>query len=252
MKTVLFLFLIFITGCTKSDSDNTPDNLPKSADTKPQYNNTNFGFYKGVVIGSTGTIVIRINNGDNIIKAYLSISGTKDTLSTTQSFTAGQAIVNALFTGNLSSFSFSADADGSNARINNLSITGHPGAEALIVHENSNLQVYCYEGSFTGDYTGTISFVRIGNYQDNINNPLPLRYLARFNIDNFCINGRGQYDVDTSGTYSHYFYETTPGGTIRNLAGRGKFNGNIFSGAWTSWWPAVGGKNGTFSCNRTY
>lgn len=250
MKKLFLIFLGLTTflACNKSNDNTPPDNFPKSAETKPQYDNTSFGVYKGVIIGSTGTIVLRINNGDTIVKAFLSIGNIKDTLSTTQQLTAGQPIVNLNFSGKLTSLTLSANADGTNAQLTNLNIPGHPDAVAIIIHENSTHQVLCYEGTFTGELTGNISFIRI--VSSNNTDPLyPLQYISRITNDTFTVIGQGRIAVDTSG-YSHIFTES--GQTVRNFNGMGKFTGNTFSGYWTAWWAAVGGKRGDFVCTRTY
>ncbi len=244
------ILILFSTSCSKSKNDPQPDNLPTSSETKPQYNNTSFGVYKGVVLGSTGTIVLRINNGDTIVKAYLSISNTKDTLSTTQPLSAGQPIVNLLFTGRVSSLSFSANADGSNAVISNLNITGHPNAAAIIIHENSTQQVLCYEGTFSGGLTGNLCFIKFGSY--NVNNSTVMKHVARITNDSLTSYGEGKYFISDTSNYTHGFFET--GSTVRSFNGRAKLNGNSLTGVWTAWWPGltVNGYNGSFVCNRTY
>lgn len=246
--SIVFALTIVFIACKKSNT-NPPDNdLPKSAETKSQYNNTSFGVYKGVTIGSTGTIVLRINNGDTIVKAYLSINNIKDTLSTTQQLTAGQPITNLLLTGRFSSMTFSANADGSNAILNNLSITGHPNAIALLIHENSTQQVMCYEGTFNGGLTGNVCFIKFGSNNNN-NTPI-LKHIARISNDPLVSMGVGIYLLSDTGVYTHGFYET--GTTVRTFNGRGRFSGNTFEGLWTAWWPAAGGNQGSFTCNRTY
>jgi hypothetical protein len=247
MKNTLFILCLLVCSllaCKKSKTDSTDNTLPKEAETKSQFNNTSFGVYKGVIVGSSGTIVFRINNGDNIVKGYLSIDNVKDTLSTTQQLTAGQPIVNVNFVGRLSSMTLSANADGSNAEITNISIVGHNYVKAFLAHENSNLQIMCYEGKFTGDLTGIMNVVKIGSD----NNSAPLHLLEKIDLDTFIYKGNGIPDIDTSGN-THYFHDT--GNPYRTFGGKGKLAGNTFSGSWSSWTPN-GTYQGLFMCNRTY
>jgi len=69
-KVYLSVLVVILFACNKSDTDNNGNNvgLSTSPETKPQYNNTVFGVYKGVIIGSSGTIIFKINNGDNVVK----------------------------------------------------------------------------------------------------------------------------------------------------------------------------------------
>ena len=41
----------------------------KSKETTAEFDNSNYGLYKGVIVGSSGTIKIEVNNGSGIIKA---------------------------------------------------------------------------------------------------------------------------------------------------------------------------------------
>lgn len=150
-------------SCKKSNTGNNNDNgLSNNPETKSQYNNTTFGVYKGVIIGSSGTIIFRINNGDNVVKGYLTIDNQKDTLTTNAPITMGQALVNVLFTGKISSMRISANADGCNASLSNIQINGHNNVTGFIIHENSTKQVLCYEGTFSGSESGIINVTRVG------------------------------------------------------------------------------------------
>jgi len=260
MKKSSYFFvtvLMLIVACKKSETKTASNNFPQSAETKPQYDNTSFGVYKAVIVGSTGTIIIKIKNGDNNIKAYLSITNSKDTLSTSQQVIAGQAITNLKFVGRISSFNLNADANGDNVEITALSIVGHPGAVAIAVHENSNQQVFCYEGTFTGERTGNICFIQTGKPYDKPGDYL-MKYLAK-SSDNMILVGQGLYD-NTSDTSSntHYFTGgtlTVPPAPYLYFAGKGKFTGSNFSnfsGYWTSYNLSTGGNRGNFSCVRTY
>ena len=226
-------FAIALFACQKSHNSTTTTatGLASTPETKAQYNNTSFGVYKGVIIGSTGTIVFKINNGDNVVKGYLSIDNTKDTLSTTQTLVAGQAINNVRFTGRISSMTLSVNADGSNASLSNISITGHNNVTIFIIHENSTKQVLCYEGTYSGNLSGTLNCTRVG-----INNGDTAYVLAKVN-DTLFVQGFGQVNNN-----SINISLTIP------FAIQGSFSGNNFNGTWS--WTNIG--TGIFACNRTF
>ena len=243
---VVAILVSFFTTCDKTDNSFyvSPDQFPTSAETKSPFNNTTFGVYKGVIIGSSGTIVIRINNGDDIVKGYLSADNSFDTLSASQSVQLSQPIADLKFTGKFSSMTLSADADGSHASLSNISINGHDKVAGIVVHENSNLQVQCFEGTFSGGLSGIMNLVKIGATDKSA----PLYLLEKFDIDTVFYRGTGVLDNDTLAT-THYFYDN--GNPYRTFSGKGKFGDDIFSGSWSSWSPS-GTSNGTFVCKRTW
>lgn len=245
-KVYLSVLVVILFACNKSDTDNNGNNvgLSTSPETKPQYNNTVFGVYKGVIIGSSGTIVFRINNGDNVVKGYLTIDNQKDTLTTTTNITLGQPLVNVLFTGNISSMRVSANADGSNASLSNIQINGHNNVTGFIIHENSTKQVLCYEGTFTGSQSGIINATRVGlgNYDTTY-------LLLKVQSLNDTTLYRG-YDQTVSDTARVNLY--LPGGgnpqfQVTGMFNTGNFNPNTFNGTWSG---AYG--NGQFTTHRTY
>jgi hypothetical protein len=244
----LILFTLLILGsCKKSDTKPVESGFPTSAETKPQYNNTTFGVYKGVIIGSVGTIVLKINNGDTIIRGYLNIDNVKDTLSTTQQISTGQPVINLNFTGRFSSMTLSANADGSNAQLSNLIIVGHPNATALVVHENSNQQVLCYGGTFSGDLNGTICFVKVGTSIRSA----PVNFLAKVSIDTFFLKGNCIPEIDSSRTHTHYMYDL--GNPVRTFSGYPTFSNTNVAGPWVSFFPPTNTTfRGTINCVRTY
>ena len=240
------ILVLFFTSCDKTYNNFyvPPDQFPAAAETKSPFNNTTFGVYKGVIIGSSGTIVIRINNGDDIVKGYLSVDNAFDTLSASQAVQLSQPISNLKFTGKFSSITLSTDADGSNAILSNISINGHEKVAGIVVHENSNLQVQCFEGSFSGGLTGIMNLIKIGATDKSA----PLYLLEKFDSDTVFYRGTGVLDTDSLAT-THYFYDN--GNPYRTFSGKGIFVNDIFSGNWSSWSPA-GASNGSFTCKRTW
>lgn len=245
--SLTFLVLFIFVSCKKSDTKPLESGFPSAAETKPQYNNTTFGVYKGIVIGSVGTIVLKINNGDTIIRGYLSIDNIKDTLTTTHQVSPGQPILNLEFTGRISSMALSANADGSNAQLSNLIITGHPNATALLVHENSDQQVLCYGGTINGDLNGTICIVKVGMPIRSA----PVNFLAKVSIDTFFLKGNCIPEMDSSRTHTHYMYDM--GNPVRTFSGYPTFSNTNVTGPWVSFFPPTNTTfRGTINCVRTY
>jgi hypothetical protein len=249
MKKTLFLasaLTVIFFSCSKSDTEDNNSNvgLPTSPETKQQYDNTTFGVYKGVIIGSSGHIIFRINNGDNIVKGYLSIDNQKDTLTTTETITLGQPLINVLFTGKISSMKISANADGSNASLSNIQINGHNNVTGFILHETSTKQVLCYEGNFTGSAAGIINTTRYG-----LNNNDTTFFLMKVQSVNDTTLYRGygwNYNDSTRGNIFN------PGSYLTQFQIKGKFidgsnNTNTFNGTWTGNYGS-----GQFTSIRTY
>lgn len=251
LSLILLLFILFACKKTDEPANNDDNGLSVTAETKPQYNNTNFGVYKGVIIGSSGLIVFKINNGDNVVKGYLSIDNQKDTLTTTATIALGQPISNVLFTGKISSMKVSASADGSNAMLSNIQINGHNNVTGYIIHENSNNQVLCYEGTFNGTSTGIINATRLANadstyflskvYQvKDVNGNL-----VNINDTTLYLGYGWNYPDSTKGYLWGWSSQPnfTISGKFKNLSN----NTSTFNGTWTGSYGS-----GNFTCSRTY
>jgi hypothetical protein len=234
---LLLLFAtILIFSCGKP-SNKADSQLPSKAETKSQYDNTSFGVYKGVIIGSSGYVIFRINNGDNTAKGELTIDGRKDILSTTQTITSGQPIVNVKFTGSFSSMTLNAGPDGNNASITDIKIDGHPDDVAgIIFHENSTQQVFSYEGKISGTLSGTINFNRITGNDTTFS-------VMKFNNDPTVYYGIG-YNISTDSVGFNFYNIGSP-----YYLFEGRWGSNGLSGSWSD---EKGINKGTFSSARTY
>lgn len=169
----LFFALLYSCSKSKSDENNNPGNntIPTNADkdtlatfpsiseTKPQYDNTNFGVYKGGISGSSGFVVFRTFHGNNIAKGYLTVDGRKDTLTTQTAIVLGKSIDTVLFIGKFSSMRLTADSNGNNVALSDILIDGHENVTGIIYHEKSVKQVYCYEGTLSRAKTGTVNLL---------------------------------------------------------------------------------------------
>ena len=226
---------------TVTKSDEQPGDT--STETTTEYDNSNFGLYKGVLAGSSGTIRIEIKNGDNNVQAVIVMDGKTDILTSTAQFTAGQAITGAQFTGAFSSFTFSVDADGGNPTIVTIAIEGHDKVVATVEKEKSNDVAVCYEGTSVGgnDHSGVFNVVRKNNTFSGVANA----------VDGFSCTVRGNVAADGSFTGTS---NTTFNGLAVRVTYSGRFAGDKVSGSWTTSWNAGGTpqtNSGTFNGSAT-
>lgn len=115
-------------------------------------NSSSKGIYKGVIIGSTGTIVFDIANNGSAITAVMVIDGITVNLTSAVTWVAGQAYT-APFTGMLNgspvTINFSVGLSGSTPTVTSSNIPGHPNASLNIIKETSSNLVECFEGSYS-------------------------------------------------------------------------------------------------------
>ncbi len=223
--------------CAVTVTENEQPQDDRSTETTEEFDNSNFGLYKGVLAGSSGTIRIEINNGDNLARAIIVMDGETDILTSTATFTAGRAITGAQFTGEFSSFTFSVDADGGNPTIATITIEGHDSVVATVAKETSRSVTLCYEGTSTGgnDHRGVFNLVRNGNTYSGVSNA----------EDGFSCSFSGSIAADGSfsGTTN-----TTFNGLAVKLNYSGRFTGDKVSGTWGNSW-SVNGETFTNSGN---
>ena len=226
--TALSLFI----SCTKSNNNNGGggNSLTNTPEANAAYDNSGFGIYKGVFVGSTGYIVININNVDNTINAKVVIDGVAYTFTPNNSNITQGTPISVTFINEIGSFNFSVGADGSNPTISSVNVSGHSGATIVIIKERSNSLVKCMEGTFTGDARGIWNAV----VNDNVFRGI---YFDVVNDNGGLINGNVTSSNNVSGTAS--------GGVIfsGNLAGN---NGN------GNWSVPEEDARGTWKVTRTY
>ena len=148
VKTLLSITIIFA-SCSENDPlitiNDTAEELPIALS---QYDNSNYGIYKGVFVGSSGTILVNLNN-NGVISVSLTIDGVNYPFTSSETITENQQ-TEITFAYENNSFSFTVNADGSNPLITNVSIEGHPDASIIVVKENSSYVAQLYEGSYEG------------------------------------------------------------------------------------------------------
>lgn len=161
--------LVSFTACKKSDDPApapayTCTTCKTTPDAVAANDASSKGIYKGVVIGSSGTIMFNIANSGTAITAVMIIDGTTANLSSAVAWVAGQAYV-AGFTGTLNgsalTINFSVAVNGSIATVTSATIPGHTNASFNIIKETSVALVECWEGTYhsTKPEDGTLNFI---------------------------------------------------------------------------------------------
>jgi len=151
-------FLLLITSGCKKNAKDTPAPEPfkcATCATTPlavaANDASSKGIYKGVVSGSTGTIVFDVLNAGTTITAKMVLDGVTANLTSSVAWAAGQAYV-APFTGTLNgspiSITFSVGSSGSRPTVTTSSIPGHPGASFNLAKETSTALIEGFEGVY--------------------------------------------------------------------------------------------------------
>jgi len=226
---IALVFGLSFFSCSKKDGATTTNNLTEAPSAKAQYDASNFGIYKGVFVGSSGTIIIDINNSVSFV-AILKVDNISYTFSTNQTVSINQPTTLNFSNGN-NSFTFTVSANGSNPTITNLIMNGHSNPALIVVKETSTLLVKCYEGTFTGGDNGVFNAVIYNNKIKALvkSNGANSNNTADGTILNNQISANG--NVSTGSSFS------------------GTLNGNSFSGTWSNNQAPL---NGTWSGSRTY
>jgi len=153
-------FSLTFIACSKDDEKGTE--VPKS-EAKQEFDQNNYGIYRGVFVGSSGIVAVNLGNNGNSPFAILIIDGVTLNFTTTQTVTQGINSTIRFEQGN-NSFVFSVNANGSNPTVTDIDIAGHPNAQIIIAKETSSVVVECYEGTYTGPYSsGTFNAIICGN-----------------------------------------------------------------------------------------
>ncbi|MEO6730849.1 MAG: hypothetical protein ABIN01_06505 [Ferruginibacter sp.] len=115
-------------------------------------NSSSKGIYKGVFIGSSGTIKFDVLNSGTTITAVMVIDGITVNLNSSIAWANGQPYV-APFTGTFNgaaiTINFSVDASGGTPVIVSSSVPGHPTIQFTLLKETSVALVEAFEGSYT-------------------------------------------------------------------------------------------------------
>lgn len=161
-KTLFFIALIavqFIMGCKKKESETKIENAytcstcKATAEAKAEFNTSNKGVYKGVMVGSSGIIVFDVLNSGSVISANITVDNQTAILTSTTNPVVGETFTSS-FTGVLNgqniSLNFTVNANGSNPVISSINIPGHLNAVFLLFKETSDNQIIGFEGTTDG------------------------------------------------------------------------------------------------------
>ena len=166
---ILALIVTLSLSCSKSKDNNkkpsyTCTNCKTTPDAVAANDSKNKGVYKGIIIGSSGTIMFNVANDGSTITAVLTIDGVTANLTASVTVTDGAAYV-APFTGTLGgnpvSITFSVYANGGSPTVTSFNIPGHARATFTIAKETSNALIECFEGTYstTKPETGTFNLL---------------------------------------------------------------------------------------------
>jgi len=160
---VLLVIIVTFSACKKDSEVGDDDYICTSCASAPMAvsaNNTiNKGVYKGVLIGSTGSLIFNIQNTTNTITGTMVIDGKVVDLTCEAVDLDVSTDFEASFTGTLNGhlviIRFHVAKDGTNPTIVSATIPEHPDAVFLVAKETSDALLECYEGTYTitGDWT---------------------------------------------------------------------------------------------------
>lgn len=167
MKKLFFILILGLLLHSCSSDDSSGPALSDTPLAKAEFDNSNFGIYKGVFLGSSGTVLININN-DGFLEAILNIDGLTSTYTSTETATLNSAMTGLTFTNGSNSFDFSVTENGGDPTVSNINISGHPNASIKVLKEFHNVLAKCYVGSFSGDDSGLFHVVIVDAVVDGI------------------------------------------------------------------------------------
>ncbi len=160
LKKIGVILLLALSGVTSSCSDDDDKNetayecltCVDTPDALAVNDNSIKGVYKGIVVGSTGTISINIQNGSSTITATMVLDDDTILLTSTVEVVEGQTYI-APFTGTYNgspiSITFSVGLSGANPTVVTSSIPGHPNAVFQVFKETSTALIEAFEGTYT-------------------------------------------------------------------------------------------------------
>jgi hypothetical protein len=138
-------------GCLKKCGS-----VPSAPEAPVEHDNSNKGVYKGVLTGSTGHFKMVVND-DNTSTITLTFNGKTVTM-TGKGVPVGGGKTKYVFNDAGYNFETIIASDG-RVLSSKFSAPGGKTAKVTIVKEKSNEQVLCFEGTYSGDSTGTWNMV---------------------------------------------------------------------------------------------
>jgi len=162
------LILSSLLACKKkkesAEESYTCTTCASNAEALAANNASSKGIYKGIVIGSTGTVKFDISNAGSAITATLVLDGLTTILTSTVTWTANQAYLgnfSGTYLGNPISIGFSVGSTGGSPTVTNSNIPGHANAVFSVYKEGSDNLIECFEGNYstTRPESGTFNLI---------------------------------------------------------------------------------------------
>lgn len=171
MKHKLSLFALVATlllaGCSDDEGPYVCSNCVDQPEALAVNDGSGKGIYKGLIIGSSGTIKINMDNaGTGVISMTLIIDNHEIELTTDGTYTENG--FEGYFYGTLETeddvvIGFYVNATGTEFEIFGVEIPGHDDVSIGIVKEYSDSLVMVFEGTFSGDSQGILNLVKSGD-----------------------------------------------------------------------------------------
>jgi hypothetical protein len=110
------------------------------------------GVYKGVAVGSTGTLSVNIQNGSSTITAVMVLDGKTANLTSNVTYVDGQAYIapfTGTYDGNAISITFSVNIGGGVPTVTSSNIPGHSSIVFTLFKETSTSLLEAFEGTYS-------------------------------------------------------------------------------------------------------
>lgn len=225
-KIIVFLSLLILYSCSNCDPS-IDEKLRNESIAKTEFNNSNFGIYKGIMVGSTGIILINLNN-NGTTNALLTIDGVRHEFNTIEHVTENQPTL-IRFTNNENSFDFMVGENGENPTVTNYNLKNYPKVKMQLAKEQSSNPIKCYQGRYTGDDAGIFNF-----YIDEKGGIYGM-IESRYNDDILFLNGSLHSQNSITGT----------------ILANGRFEGTISSKYYEGNWQKSQERSGIWYANQT-
>jgi hypothetical protein len=233
LSLIALVFISLFSGCGEDDPAYKCTECVETPEANAAYDNTGQGIYKGVLIGSSGTIKFDIANNGTAITAVLEIDDERVELTASGTYNVSTGFFGN-FTGTMDGGAVSIQFTVSTAGVFTLgtvSIPGHTSVVFGIFKEKSNQLVQAFEGTYSGDDVGTFNMV----LRRNENGSGVWYVISRRDADNADSFFQGEVSADG-----------VMGGGGGNVIITGTLAADNVKGAWTN-----GAVNGSWRGKRT-
>lgn len=165
---VAIVAMFVFSGCDDDDSEYKCSSCANQPEALAVNDDSGKGIYKGVLIGSSGTIKFDIDNqGDGDYTAVITIGGDEFELTSSSSF--GEGGFEGCFVNEAAEISICIliSSDGSEWEITNIQIPLHEDVIMTLYKEFSDQLVEVFEGTYDGDASGIFNMVIYRDEDDN-------------------------------------------------------------------------------------